>query len=50
MILTTTSPSDTIKNKIKDSDPINAIKEDKILIKPFRFSQLLALIKAMTTN
>lgn len=50
VIISTTSSVETVKNKAKDLGPINAIKEDKILIKPFRFSQLLSLLKTMIVN
>jgi len=50
IVTTTTSQLEDFKNKANDLGPINAIKEDKILIKPFRFSQLLSLIRTMTIN
>lgn len=50
MILATTSPFDAVKKEAEEVEQIRAIKEDKVLIKPFRFSQLLSLIKTMIMN
>jgi DNA-binding response OmpR family regulator len=48
MILTTTSTKE-VKNYIKNVST-STIEDDMILIKPFRFSQLLSLIKTLTAN
>gem|GEM_PF-1011233 len=50
MILVTTSPFDAVKKEAEEVEQIRAIKEDKVLIKPFRFSQLLSLIITMIMN
>ena len=50
MILTTTSPVDDVKNEVKEATPTGAVEEDMILIKPFRFNQLLSIIKTMMVN
>jgi CheY-like chemotaxis protein len=50
MIITTTSSLEDLKNKVKDLLPITAVSEDKILFKPFRFSQLLSLINTIMIN
>ena len=49
MVLVTTSAF-AVKKEAEEVEQIRAIKEDKVLIKPFRFSQLLSLIKTMIMN
>ncbi|MGC2669638.1 MAG: hypothetical protein WA220_10685 [Candidatus Nitrosopolaris sp.] len=49
MVLVTTSAFDAVK-KEAEVEQIRAIKEDKVLIKPFRFSQLLSLIITRIMN
>ena len=48
MIHTSTSSLKDVKNFAKDVSP--NIEEDMILIKPFRLSQLLSVIKTITAN
>ena len=48
MILTSTSSLKDVKNFVKDVS--TSIEEDMILIKPFRLSQLLSVIKTITAN
>jgi hypothetical protein len=50
MVLVTTSAFDAVKKEAEEVEQIRAIKEDKVLIKPFRFSQLLSLIMTMIMN